>query len=181
MPNTFKLFVYGTLKTGQGNHHYLKDHTLNVQNAVIGPARLWSFGCPFLELAPTIETVKGVPKKFTRPNWPSKTKTSRNELDQKLYNANMNLHTPTDQPWRFIEGELFTLPTDKRLLCSLDSLEGFTSDFPIYQRSQVMVFLPDNTATAAWVYHIKDLDFISLDYYPYDIWDGRNLKCTYNI
>ncbi len=133
------MFVYGTLKSGFGNHERLCGGVLKIEEATV---RGWLYDLPF-----------GFPGLVVAQESVVAIGTTDYLADARAQ------HNPTvceDAPPRggAVYGELLTFDDPEERLPALDGLEGFTPGAPgLYQRVLVPVELRD-TKLLAWTYAI---------------------------
>ena len=134
-----RLFVYGTLKRGHGNHRRFCQFNWPVTPAIVW-GRLYALpaGFPALELPPGAILAHGSADPAhdaqVQAQWPS---------------------VPGGRPtgdWDPIAGELITLPDAARYLPAIDRLEDFRPGRRcLYDRVLVTVHTP-NEIVPAWMY-----------------------------
>ena len=142
----FRLFVYGTLKRGHGNHARYSRGVLTIEPAsTIG--RLYSLpqGYPMLVLPPAHQLASG----------------SADYLEDAARQRQMAAHwqseslpvSPND--WDLIRGEVLTFDDPQQHLPGLDALEGFhPGGASLYHRVLAPVNAPD--AQPIWTYVAPD-------------------------
>tara|TARA_Y100000593_G_scaffold34043_1_gene66841 strand:+ start:4077 stop:5348 length:1272 start_codon:yes stop_codon:yes gene_type:complete len=143
-----RVFVYGTLKQGHGNHRLVKG-AKSIQPAIMS-GRLYSNGLPYVHVDICNEWIEG------------SRSVSEDYAEQEILQADIDKgHSLTD-PWSeedIVIGELCTFKNWDQIT-ALDSLEGFRPNNPssLYRRILTSCVIDDKNEkeVSCWVYVVDE-------------------------
>lgn len=166
-----KVFVYGTLKRGYGNHR-LCEKASNIEEGTITGNIYDLSGATFPGIM--------IPKVSI---WSEGT--SNVELDTITLDSLASIEdyfeatTCEEEKWGMIHGEVVTFSQeDIDVLKRLDSLEGFSpgKEYNLYERALVLSIV-DGEKIPVWVYHMPNIKTQKAVLLPKGIWpEGKTLK-----
>ncbi len=142
---TITVFVYGTLKRGQCNHHRFCRYAIEIRPAtVVGRLYHLPAGYPALEIPREAILAVGTGDPLA-------------DAETQASFATRDLVMPeATHDWGTVHGELITFADPARDLPPLDRLEGFRSDGDGLYRRALVAAKAVTQVEAVWLYHMVD-------------------------
>lgn len=137
-----RLFVYGTLKRGYWNHDRFCNDAVAIEPAAV-QGRLYELpsGIPVLEVPDQSIIAVG------------STDIRADALTQSAGEPDGRAQLECSGSWRWIEGEVITLPDPRRTIPPIDGLEQFDPrGASIYRRVLVQANMVDGRRIPVWCY-----------------------------
>jgi gamma-glutamylcyclotransferase (GGCT)/AIG2-like uncharacterized protein YtfP len=153
--DSFWLFVYGSLKTGECNHSRIQSAVKHVEpGRTPGKLLLRTDGYPAMLVQQERQVRQGT-----------------SDADEDLKWAGFEIFTSPEPPGNggLIEGQLLELVPGASMMAELDRFEGFLpGQISDYERALVIVLLDDGRSVGAWVYvcSLPEADWCPIDFWP---------------
>ncbi len=147
-----KLFVYGTLKRGYGNHNRYCRGALDIRDAQVHGRLYDGPGFPVLQVPDEDVLACGT----ADPLADAATQASLAGRVQRC--SRMVRKSAAKGDWGPVFGELLTFDDPKSRLPSIDRLEGFRPDGPSLYRRVLVRATAGGVREFAWIYTLESMD-----------------------
>ncbi len=146
-----RLFVYGTLKRGYGNHDHFCRGALEFREAQVRGRLYDGPGFPVLEV-PAEDVLAGGTAD------PLADVATQGLLACRMRRDPKPVQGAAANGWGIVYGELFTFDDPEARLPAIDRLEGFRPDGPSLYRRVLVAATAGGIREPAWVYTLDSTD-----------------------